>query len=125
MSAPTPHDFDGLASKAFNAADLDSLLALYEAEASLVGEPGSPPATGHAAIREGFQEFLALNAPLDLRTRSVVQSAGLAVVYSDYSLRGTDPDGNDFEVAGRSTVVLRQQPDGAWLAVIDDTSSGG
>lgn len=125
MSAPSPHEFDELASKAFNAADLDSLLALYETEASLVSEPGGPLATGDAAIRGAFQEFLALDAPLELRTRNVVESGGLAVVYSDYSMRGTDPDGNDFEVAGRSTVVLRRQDDGGWLAVIDDTSSGG
>jgi Ketosteroid isomerase homolog len=125
MSVQAPRDFDIAFEKAFNAGDAAALVGLYEPEGALVSEPGSVPAVGHAALTEVAAAFFALNGRMELRTAAVIENGDLAVVYSDWSLTGTDPDGNPVEMSGRSTLALRRQPDGAWLAAIDDPWSTG
>jgi ketosteroid isomerase-like protein len=56
----------------------------------------------------------------------VVESGDLAVAYGEWTFRGgTDPDGNAVNLEGRATDVMRKQPDGSWLDVIDDPYSSG
>lgn len=125
MSVQSPRQFDEDFAKAFNAADTDAVLALYEPDATLIPQPGNP-VTGAAALREALGHFLALNGQIDLRTAGVTQTSGLALLQTDWTISGgTDADGNAVELAGRSTNVLRQQSDGSWLAVIDDPWSQG
>jgi ketosteroid isomerase-like protein len=120
-----PRQFDEQFEQRFNAGDADGLLDLYEIGATLLPQPGSPT-TDRDGLREALGAFLALKGQISLHTEGVVEAAGLAVVYSTWSLTGgTDPDGNPVEVGGRSTVVLRRQPDGAWLGVVDDPYSQG
>lgn len=120
-----PHEFDQIFTKAFNARETDALMALYEPDATLVPEPGRP-VTGRDALRDALVYFMGLNGQIDLRTAGVIVSGDIAVVYSDWTLAGgTDPDGNPVELADRSTVVLRRQPDGTWLGSIDDPWSKG
>jgi uncharacterized protein (TIGR02246 family) len=111
--------------KAYNSGDIDALVELYEPDATIVPEPGSP-VTGRAAIREALGPFLALRGQFQLRTSALIESGDVAVAYGDWSLTGgTDPDGNPVNLEGRSTDVLRKQPDGSWLDVIDDPFSRG
>jgi ketosteroid isomerase-like protein len=125
MSVQSPRQLDEQWMKSFNGADMDALLALYEPEATLIPQPGSP-VTGYEAIREALSQFIGLGGQIDLRPSVVVESAGLALVMSDWTLTGgTDPDGNPVELSGRSTEVLRRQDDGSWLFVIDDPWSKG
>jgi uncharacterized protein (TIGR02246 family) len=51
--------------RAFNAGDIDALVALYEPQAVLVAQSGQV-AQGHAAVREGFDAFLSLKPTLNL-----------------------------------------------------------
>lgn len=125
MSVQSPRQFDELFAKAFNAADPDAILALYEPDATLIPQPGNA-VTGPAALREALGHFLALKGQIDLRTVGVTETGGLALLQSDWTINGgTDVDGNPVELGGRSTNVLRQQPDGTWLGVIDDPWSAG
>lgn len=125
MSVPSPRQFDEHFAKAFNAADAEALLALYEPDATLIPQPGNP-VTGMAAFREALGHFLALNGQIDLRTSALTETGGLALLQSDWTINGgTDPDGNAVELEGRSSVVLRRQADGSWLGVIDDPWSKG
>jgi uncharacterized protein (TIGR02246 family) len=111
--------------KAFNDGNIDALVGLYEPDATVIPQPGSP-VTGQAAIREALGWFLAVKGQFQLRTAAVIEGSDLAVVYGEWSLTGgTDPDGNPVNLEGRSTDVLRKQPDGSWLDVIDDPYSSG
>jgi ketosteroid isomerase-like protein len=119
-SVMSPKEFDEHFAKAFTSGDLDGLLALFERGATFLAQPGSP-ASGSDAIRETLAYFSSLNGQFELRTGSVVETDDVALVLSDWSLRGgTDPDGNSVDLSGQSSLVLRKQDDGGWLCVIDD-----
>jgi uncharacterized protein (TIGR02246 family) len=106
---------------AFNHGDLDVLLALYEPEATLVPQPGQV-AAGIAAIREALSGFLALKGRMEIEEigpEHMVQAGDLALGSGSWTLAGTGPDGEPVTMSGRSTDVLRRQPDGSWRWVID------
>jgi len=125
MSVNDPTHVHQAWEKAFNGGDIDALVDLYEPDATLIPEP-EKPVSGHAAIREALVPLLALKGRIQLRTGRVIPSGDLAVVYADWSfVGGTDPDGNNVDLEGHSTELMRRQSDGSWLDVIDDPYSRG
>ena len=123
MPARTPEEADQLIAQAITAGDLEAAVALYGPNASMVPEPGKV-ATGTAGIREALGGFLALKPKLDLQLTNVVQAGDLALLTSKWTLAGTGPDGSAVNLAGRGTEVVRRQPDGTWLFVIDNPFGG-
>lgn len=125
MSVQNPRQLNQAWEKAYNDGDIDALVELYEPEATVIPEPGSP-VTGQAAIREALAPLVALRGQIQLRTTAVIESGDLAVVYAEWSLTGgTDPSGGPVNLEGRSTELMRRQSDGSWRDVIDDPFSRG
>lgn len=114
MPAYKPQEVHSLFLGAFNRADVESLVELYESNAVLV--TGSGTATGRDEIREAYKRMLSGGGRMELQTHSVLESGdGLALLHASWTIhRGgkTTP--------GLSTEVVRRQPDGAWLFVIDE-----
>lgn len=104
---------------AFNAGDLDGMVSLYESEAVFVPAPGQVTA-GSDSIREVLAGFLAVKGRFELKSKSLQQVGDIALETAEWTLEGTDPDGNPVSLAGLATVVLRRQADGSWLMVIDN-----
>src|SRR5262249_2939987 len=125
MPARTPEECDVLFERHLNAGDLDPLVDLYEADATLVMAPGERQ-VGRAAIREALGGFIGQKAQLT-RTCPPVLRAGddLAVLYGDWHGHYTAPDGAQAEVAGQSVEVVRRQADGTWRFAIDDPFGRG
>ena len=120
MPARTPEDCDRLFGEYMNSGDVDSVAALYEPEATLVLE-GGVAATGPAAIREALGMFAAMRPKLSMKVVKVVcVGADLAVLYNDWTLTATQPDGTPVEDSGGAIEVVRLQPDGTWRFVVDD-----
>ena len=115
----TPEELHRQFAEALNAHDLGALMALFEPEAILIPQPGQV-VTGTEAIREALSGFLALKPRFDLQFKKAFQAGDIALVFSNWTLSGTDPDGNAVELAGRTSDVTRRQPYGSWLFVIDD-----
>ena len=109
--------------KAYNAAvaagDMDAILATFEPDAALVGEPGMV-ANGKDALRGAFEEFIGMKPEITMTAHEVIQAGDIATHSSTWSMRMTLPDGNVIEDTGFSVVVLRKQADGRWLMVIDN-----
>jgi len=106
--------------QAFNAGDLEALMALYESDATLVPQPGAV-AEGTAAIRESLRWFLDRRGQITLETKLVLQVGELAYLSNRWSLSGgTMPDGSPAELGAITAEVARRQPDGTWLYVIDN-----
>ena len=104
---------------------LDELVALYEAEAVLVGQDGSP-ARGTNAIRDALAQFIAMKPKIRMNVVKTVRPGGsVAVLYNDWSLAATGPDGTPIQLAGKAIEVVRRQPDGNWLFVVDDPFARG
>jgi len=118
MAPRSPEEVHSEFARAFNAGDVDTLLTLYEPEAIMTPEPGTTVA-GIDAIREALNGYLALKGKIELKTRPVFKAGNLALMHGDWTLVGTAPDGSAVNLSGHSTEVLRQQPDGSWLYVID------
>lgn len=120
MSATEPEQIHRLFEQAFNAGDLEGLMALYEPEATLVPQPGAV-AEGSPAIRESLRWFLDRRGRITLDTKLVLRVGDLAYLSNRWSLTGgTMPDGSPAELGATTAEVVRQQPDGTWRLVIDN-----
>jgi|ERR1700752_2083553 len=119
MGAKTPQEAHKLFVTYFNQQDLDALLSLYEPNATLVPFPG-PPVQGLESIREVMKGFLALKGHMDLAVDKVFQADDIGLLFSSWNLQGTDPEGSPLVMSGQTSDVVRRQPDGTWLFVIDN-----
>lgn len=120
MNADTPYEVYELFSEYFNAGTIDLLLTLYSDDAVLLPTAGQE-ARGKDAIREALNGFLALKGEFQFVARpTVVESGDTALVMAKWTLKGTSPEGGPVEMAGQTSDVLRRQPDGNWLIVVDN-----
>src|SRR5262245_36958551 len=119
MSAGNPIEIHAAFEKAFNAGDLDGVVALYEKDAILVTE-ANRTITGQSAIREAYRGYLAVRTSMTLETVAAYESGGLALLHGRWSRKGKGPDGSEIQVSGRNSEVVRRQPDGSWLFIIDN-----
>jgi ketosteroid isomerase-like protein len=120
MPATEPEQIHRLFEQAFNADDLDGLMALYEPEAVLVPQPGAV-VEGSAAVRESLRWFLDRKGRITLDTKLVLRVGDLTYMSNRWSLTGgTMPDGSPAELGATTAEVARRQPDGSWLYVIDN-----
>ena len=112
MPAFTPREIHRLFEDAFNARDLEAILALYEPGAVFIA--AGEPVTGHKAIRCAYQTSLAPGARMQVCTTEVIETEGLALLHAAWTL------GPPACTEGLSTEVVRRQPNGSWLFIIDN-----
>jgi uncharacterized protein (TIGR02246 family) len=115
-----PRELHGRFRDAFNAQDLDRLVALYEPGAVLVTVDG--PVQGLDAIRDAYRGFLAGSPAIELETLGVHRAGDLAMLHGRWVVHRTDSHGERVRSQGRSTETVRLQSDGRWLFVIDNPS---
>lgn len=119
MPATSPEKLHREFETAFNASDLDALLALYEPDAALIPQPGVV-VHGLDEIGPALQGFLDLGGTISLDTKEVVTVGELAYLTNRWSLTGTNEDGSPLEMGAVTAEVARRQDDGTWLYVIDN-----
>ena len=107
-NAQTPEELSRLFVERANARDADGMAALYEEDAVLAFPPGKET-VGRAAIREVMVQLLARGGTF------TVEEAMPTVYHGDLALTSTVPSDN----TGGRVQVVRRQPDGSWLRVID------
>jgi uncharacterized protein (TIGR02246 family) len=104
---------------AFNAGDIDSIVALYERNAVLV--VNDQPVTGPELIRKAYESFLARGPRMSLKTRlAVLFDHNLALLHGDWILEPAASNATGKTTRGLSTEVVRRQADGSWRFVIDN-----
>ncbi len=119
MPATSPEQLHRLFEEAFNAGDLDALLALYEPDAALIPEPGVV-VHGVDQIGPALKGFLDVGGKMKLDTKEVVIVGELAYLMNRWSLTATNEDGSPLEMGAVTAEVARRQADGSWLYVIDN-----
>src|SRR3954454_16389175 len=119
MPATEPDQLHGLFKQAFNAGDIEALMALYEPDAALIPQPGVT-VEGSAAIRDSLRWFLDRGGRIALETKLVLCVGDLAYLWNLWSLRGgTMLNGSTAQLGATTAEVARRQLDGRWLYVID------
>ncbi len=121
-TARTPEDVSRLIAEAITAKDIDAALTLYEPDATFAIPKafGEGSVTGVDGLRETFTGFVALSPDLRINAEKTVLAGDIAMVTGNWTFNGTGPDGKDMELNGRFADVIRRQPDGNWLFVIDN-----
>jgi uncharacterized protein (TIGR02246 family) len=107
-TAATPEDLTRLFVERANAGDIEGLVALYEPDAVLAYPPGEV-STGRDAIRAVFEKMLANRPHFEPEPPLPTIRSG------DLALTSTPPKDD----AGARAQVVRRQPEGNWLRVID------
>jgi uncharacterized protein (TIGR02246 family) len=114
----TPQEFMSHFSQCVSQRALDALMELYEPDAIFIPAP-EVMHRGLPEIRAALAQMLALSPVMETRVVGVHEAEDIALVFVEWSLRGTAPDGSVVTQGGRSADVLRRQPDGAWRVLID------
>jgi ketosteroid isomerase-like protein len=120
--ANTPEDTSRLIGETITSGDRDAALSLYEPDATFAMPKGfgEGSVTGHDALREVLNGFLAMSPELKVTAEKTLLSGDTALVIGHWTLKGRDADGNDIDAGGRYADVVHRQPDGSWLFVIDN-----
>jgi len=116
-----PQDMNEAFAWAVNSRKIEAVLALYEPNAVLIGQDGTER-RGVAAIREELAALLALGGTLEAKNRHALILGDIALLSADWRLETTTPDGAPLVVGGRTAEVVRRQPDGRWLYILDHPS---
>ncbi len=106
--AVEPEDVTRLVVERLNAGDAASVAALYEPQAVLA-YPADRPTTGREAIRAVYQRMV------DAGVRFGSETPLPTVRFEDLALTST----HSADKTGVRVQVLRRQPDGSWLRIID------
>ena len=122
MRASTPEVIE-LFGRAMNEGDLDGAMSLYEPEAVFVPQPGTSLA-GLEAIREALSGLFAHRPSISGEIAKVLRAGDVALVANAWKLAGTQPDGQALALEGLSTDIVRRQPNGSWLILVDDPWGG-
>jgi uncharacterized protein (TIGR02246 family) len=110
----SPQDLHQALVTAFNARDMDAVVALYEPEAVLVPQPGQI-ASGSAQLRAALAHFFALPGDMSIETTYCLQQGELALTRSHWKVQTTE----QVTVEAEGTEIMRRQPDGSWRFVVD------
>ena len=121
MPARKPEECDILLMEALQRKDLETVVALYEPNATFVLDSGEV-VTGQAAIREALKTWIAFDEVSFTTEIKAFQSAdgNLAMSRGTWSATTKGSDGNPVTLTGKNAEVVRRQPDGTWLFVIDN-----
>lgn len=123
MDARAPADVDRLFAERLNAGDVEGVVALYEEGGVLAG--GEGPARGHDAIRERVRAMVEAEVHVECSVVAVYEAGDVAVLYNNWRGTRRGPCGDRLGMEGRAIEVVRRQPDGAWLFVVDDPVGRG
>ena len=117
--ATTPADVDRLFGEHVNAGDLDALVDLYEADATL-GQLDGTTVGGRRAIRQALNGLSAAQAKIEMNVVKVVEGGSdVAVLMNDWRMKAVAQDGKPVEMTGKALEVVRRQRNGTWRFVID------
>ena len=119
MLASTPFEIYELFGEYFSAGTIDLLLTLYEETAVIVPAPGQQM-QGKEAIREVLNGFLALGGTFRMEAPVVIESGDTALLMAKWALtEGKSAEGQEVNLSGQTSDVIRLQSDGGWRFVID------
>jgi len=117
MGAESPQQWWEIWSESFDKGDVETILSLYDPDATVVPNPGNP-IRGTDAIREMLQFYVDMHGTLKAQQGEILHGPGVATSYIPWSFDADLAD-EPLHLEAVATVVLADRPDG-WVALIDD-----
>ena len=100
---------------AFNAGDIDALIALYEPTGILITQPGHGSA-GIKPLREALGELLAMKPDLTAEPGELLVAGDIALSAAKWSQTGTGPNGEPIQQQGTTRTCCTNRPLAAGLS---------
>ncbi|WJF89473.1 DUF4440 domain-containing protein [Paraburkholderia bonniea] len=111
-----PQQFTSTFVAAMNSGNLDGLLSLYANDALVVTD--GIPLHGTEKIRENLVQFKSLGGVLESRDLYVLQHDDIALLRAHWRILDRK-ERQKVLAEGESNEVLKRQPDGRWVYLID------
>ncbi|MFG1304755.1 SgcJ/EcaC family oxidoreductase [Xanthobacter autotrophicus] len=118
-AAQTPEELHQDLARAYGARDLDGLLALFEADATLVLQPGAF-ARGSGEIRTALAGFLQLGGVMAVETIEVVPAGDCALTRTFWSIA----EAGETKLSAHGVEILHKGEDGRWRFLLDHPFGG-
>ena len=109
----SPEDVPARFDLAFNRADLDAVLDLFDASATMRMTNAQVVEAAPSGLRAAFARLLSLRPRIRNEVRRVLRSGDLALVLMDWTVTVRDSAGQERVDRGTATQVLKRQADGS------------
>lgn len=120
MIAHSPEHAVKLLDQEFNAGDVETVLGFYEMAAVVVTEPGKL-ARGTEELRSFFERVMRTGSSAKQLTTYTIEADGVALFLSRWTLQ-IGNENPEIEIRTFvATTVFPKQPDGGWMALIDNS----
>ncbi len=115
-----PEDLPTHFDLAFNRADVDAVLELFDNSATMRMTNDQVIEADRSNLRAAFAQLLALRPRIRNEVRRVLRCDDLALVLMDWTITMRDSEGQERVDRGTATQVLKQQADGSWRLKISN-----
>ncbi|OME91353.1 MULTISPECIES: YybH family protein [Paenibacillus] len=113
-----PEDMNAAFADAYNSGDIDQVLALYEPNSIHVHRNGSLEIGIHS-FHHTLEELLLLQGKMVSTNLYCIPFENIAMLRAYFTLRTSDRDGQPLLLQGYTSEIVRQQPYGSWLYIVD------
>lgn len=121
-SVTEPKRMNEAFARAFNTRKIDNLLGLYEPEAVLLTDDLGASYLGLSVIALELAKLLEAPGMMTSHNNFCVVHGDLALLRADWHLVAED---GSVVASGSSAEVVRKQPEGRWLYIIDHAAGAG
>ncbi len=99
--------------------DVDGALSCFDAEAVYIPTLGNV-VKGTVAIRKGLEMLCGMKPNLQAKRSLALEAGDLASWVDEWTLQATLPDGTPLVMNGVSSDIMKRQPDGTWVYLVDN-----
>lgn len=114
-----PQDMNQAFADAYNSKNIQQIMKLYTKDAKLVNEDGTV-AAGLTQIQKIQTELLKIGGHFTAKNLSTVVVGDTALLNAHWHISTKDKNGKPLELSGFTSEIVKKQPNGTWLYVIDN-----
>lgn len=103
---------------AYNSGEVENLIRLFEENAKSVTVEGNVLSSVRQ-IKSDHQKLLQLGGRMTSTNIFCVEFENIALLRADWIIKTFDSKGQEIEIIGSSSEIVRKQSNGTWLYVID------
>ena len=115
MPVTDVNEFHAAFVAAFQARDVEALLAMYEEGAVFVARPGTV-VSDNGSLRQAIEGFVSSGFDISLTTKDILVKGDLALLRASWQLKS----GDMVMMSGDTVEIARRQADGGWKYAIDN-----